>query len=276
MKDKNDFIGMSRSSVVSQLHSLSDSIFKKKPDYDMHGLVEENKFAWFIRNLFNIGNSHFKYQGYPRPEINNGVFTIPKDGSDITKVALLSDWASDTFESHLVARQAADNDYSIHLGDTYYVGNRKEIADNFNTDFGGTWPYGKLGSFALLGNHEMYSDGKSYFNQLLPYMGNYVKDHDKPQQASFFCLENGYWRIIGLDTGYYSLKGFLGIKANKDLDLHKEQKAWLENTVKINEDKRGLIFLSHHQCFSAFEEEFPNPGKYVSNLLQPGRDILWM
>jgi len=276
MKDKKEFIGMNKSSVVSQLKSIWDSIVDRKPRYDMHGLIEENKFTWFIKNLCNLGNSHFKYQHYPNPKVNNGIFKIQNDSSALTTVALLSDWASDTIESQLIARQAAKNDYSIHLGDTYYVGNKKEIAVNFNTDHAGTWPYGELGSFALLGNHEMYSSGKSYFQQLLPYMGNFVKEHDKPQQASFFCLENDYWRIIGLDTGYYSLKGWLGIKANLNLDLHDQQKKWLEETVKINDDKRGIIILSHHQCFSAFEDEFPNPAKYISSLIEPGRDILWL
>lgn len=276
MKDKKDFIGMNKSSIVSQLKSVWDSIVDPKPDYDMHGLVEENKLTWLVRNIANIGNSHFTYQQYPKPEVNNGVFKIQRPSSDRTTVALLSDWASDTYESQLVAQQAAGNDYSIHLGDTYYVGNKKEIADNFNTDYGGAWPYGKLGSFAMLGNHEMYSSGRSYFQQLLPYMGNFVKDHDKTQQASFFCLENDYWRIIGLDTGYYSLKGWLGIKSNLDLDLHEKQKEWLEKTVRINDDKRGIIILSHHQCFSAFEEEYPKPGNYISSLMQPGRDILWL
>lgn len=44
----------------------------------------------------------------------------------------------------------------------------------------------------------------------------------------------------------------------------------------MNDDKRGLIILSHHQCFSAFEPEFPGPKKTISDLLEPGRDILWL
>lgn len=277
MKDTKTFIGMNRSSVVSQLKSVWDSVVDKKPDNDMNGLIEENKVSWLLRNVANIGNSHYAYQKYPKPEINNGLFKIQKRSDELTTVAVLSDWATDTIESHLVAKQAADNDYSVHLGDTYYVGNKKEIADNFNTDYNGTWPYGRLGSFALLGNHEMYSSGRSYFEQLLPYMGNYVKDHDKPQQASYFCLENDFWRIIGLDTGYYSLKGLLGLKPNLDLQLHDQQKEWLEKTVRLNDDKRGIIILSHHQCFSAFEnEEFPNPGKFISSIMKPGRDIIWL
>ncbi len=33
------------------------------------------------------------------------------------------------------------------------------------------WPQGKLGSFALSGNHEMYARGNGYFDAILPKMG---------------------------------------------------------------------------------------------------------
>ena len=276
MNSAKDLVGLSRSSIANQMNSLIDSIVRPKPHNDMHGLTEENKLAWIFRNVANLGNTHYPYQQYPKPAINNGVFRMQNDTAATTYVALLSDWASDTFESRLVAQQVGTQDYSIHLGDTYYVGNSKEIANNFNTDFGGSWPYGKQGSFALLGNHEMYSSGRSYFTQLLPYMGNYVVNHDKNQQASFFCLENDNWRIIGLDTGYYSLKGLLGLKGNNNLDLHDAQKEWLRNTVRLNEDKRGLIILSHHQCFSAFEDEFPKPAEFIASLLPADRNVIWL
>src|SRR4051812_23912500 len=99
MKNKETFIGMNKSSLVSQLRSLWDSIVCRKPDYDMHGLVEENKLAWIFWNIANLGNSHFTYQRYPKPEVNNGVFQIQKSPSELTTIALLSDWASDTIES---------------------------------------------------------------------------------------------------------------------------------------------------------------------------------
>ncbi len=275
MRDKKELIGTSRSSVANQLNAIKESITKPAPTYNMDGLIEENKLAWFCKNLMNLGNSHFTpYPPYSDPA--GGLFEIQKGADEPVTIALLSDWASDTAESQQVAAQVGTNDYSIHLGDTYYVGNDKEIASNFNTSLGGAWPYGSLGSFAMLGNHEMYSNGASYFQQLLPVMGNYYADHKQVQEASFFCLENSYWRIIGLDTGYDSLTGWLGLKANANLDLPDVQKAWLQNTVKLNEDKRGIIILSHHQCYSAFEDEFPNPGKFISSLMQPGRDIIWL
>lgn len=277
MRKKEQFIGMSKTSAVSQLQSLKDSILHGPPHYNMTGLEDENILTWLWKNLRNLGNSHCDYRSYTDPVTNNGLFKIP----DTTEIALLSDWASDTDESHRVAAQVGTKPYSIHMGDTYYVGNEKEIAYNFQRDKG-TWPYGSLGSFAMIGNHEMYSSGEAYFATLLPYMGFYGDDSVRPvpvtqvQQSSYFCLENDHWRIIALDTGYWSLKGWLGLDPNENLDLHDQQKAWLRDIVKMNDDKRGLVILSHHQCFSAFEQEFPLPGKTVSNLLEPGRDILWL
>jgi hypothetical protein len=245
----------------------------------MNGLIAENKWAWFIKQIHTLFKARYKpYPVYKDPEVNNGIFKIKKPTGAPVTIALLSDWASDTPESQLIARQVGINDYSIHLGDTYYVGNDQEIAENFNTGHGGTWPYGTLGSFAMLGNHEMYSSGQSYFTQLLPYMGAYQKNQKKPvqvQRAGFFCLENDHWRIIGLDTGYDSLAGLFGFFQNKNLDLTPEQKDWLQNTVNINGDNRGIIFLTHHQPWSAFQEEFPKPAAFLSSIIVAGRDFLW-
>ncbi len=279
MKSKHELVGLGRSPLVNQIKALSDSITKALPVYNMDGLVSENKWTWIKKNFGSIWRGHYKpYPVYSDSFKNNGIFKIHKPGNSAISIALLSDWASDTAESQLIAAQAGIQDYSIHLGDTYYVGNEKEIAENFNTDKGGTWPYGKYGSFAMIGNHEMYSSGQSYFTQLLPRMGIY-KDGKKKvvqtQLASFFCLENEYWRIIGLDTGYDSLTGLFGLTPNRELDLTPEQKSWLENTIKLNDDNRGIIFLSHHQCFSAFEIEFPNPAETIASLISPTRNILW-
>ncbi len=272
MKEQKDLIGLSRKSIVNQLHALTE----KRPKYDMHGLVEENWLKWIVRNLANLGNTHYAYQSYLRPEENNGIFRIETQGGLQTSVALLSDWASDTAESINVAEQVGDVDYSVHLGDTYYVGNFKEIAQNFNSTLGAPWPYGRFGSFALLGNHEMYSSGRSYFTQLLPYMGCHVNNGFQIQEASFFCLENDHWRIIGLDTGYESLKGLLGLRPKTNLKLHPKQMEWLTNTVQIDKDKRGIIFLAHHQYVSAFENEYPAYGDQIASLVSADRTFLWI
>src|SRR5829696_7885736 len=126
MNKEEDLVGLSTSGFVNQMHAIKDSVVKNAPRYDMHGLTGENKLKWVLKNLSHLGNNHFKYQRYIKPELNNGIFRMPNEpGKEIT-IALLSDWASDTFESHNIGDLARENDYSIHLGDTYYVGNSKE------------------------------------------------------------------------------------------------------------------------------------------------------
>jgi len=104
--------------------------------------------------------------------------------------------------------------YTIHLGDVYYVGVKDEVEENClgqpdaNHSFTPClWPWGSVGSFALNGNHEMYALGEAYFEVFLPTLGLRPAPGVKPggQKASFFCLENKFWRVIGLDTGYNSI-----------------------------------------------------------------------
>ena len=53
-------------------------------------------------------------------------------------------------------------DHTIHLGDIYYAGAENEVRNKFLA----LWPAGtspSAPSFALNGNHEMYSGGVGYF-----------------------------------------------------------------------------------------------------------------
>ena len=87
-------------------------------------------------------------------------------------IAICSDWATDTAESVAIAKQMGthDPDFTIHVGDTYYVGSPEETRSNF-TDSTSAWVRGKRGSFALLGNHEMYARGVAFFKYLLKTLG---------------------------------------------------------------------------------------------------------
>lgn len=279
MNDKSNLVGLGKTALESQWHSLKESATDAPPLYNDQGLVAENVLQWVVKNIGSLWRKPYAPSPtYGNPAVNNGIFKIQKNPTELVTIALLSDWASNTVESRQIARQAGINDYSIHLGDTYYVGNTDEINANFDPGNDGSFPYGILGSFAMNGNHEMYSSGESYFTQLLPSMGTYQAGTNNPvqsQEGSFFCLENDCWRIIGLDTGYDSLAG-AGVTDNINLDLTDEQKDWLQNVIKVNEDNRGLIFLTHHQPFSAFEPEFLAPAAYLSSIISPARDIIWL
>jgi len=236
-------------------------------------------FAWhYLKSRF--GPRH-AYQAYPRNG-DSGVYKLQTSipSHNHISIALLSDWASDTEESdavaHLVAKHAPD--YTIHMGDVYFVGTPKEIEDNFTAPHA-SWYYGASGSLVLSGNHEMYSNGNAFFQHLLPAM--YVKEGElrKTQQAGFFCLENEHWRVVGIDTGYTSVgRPFIEILSPPDCHLRKEQIEWLRDVAKIGdpEDRRGLVFLSHHPYISAFREQYEKPGEQIQEILgESKRDIIW-
>jgi hypothetical protein len=65
------------------------------------------------------------------------------------------------------------------------------------------------------------------------------------------------------------------LTANTGLRLHDQQMDWLREVVRPSSDKRGIILLSHHQCFSAFErDEFQAIIPQIGPLLGQ-RDVLW-
>ncbi len=165
------------------------------------------------------------------------------------KMVLLADWGGDNDAAKKIAavvrKQAPD--FIIHLGDIYYGGTRFECER-----FLDMWPMRvKLqdpkstlrpeGSFALNGNHEMYSGGEYYFNTVLPAF-------EQPQP--FFCLENTNWRILGLDTAYNGGR----LKPQSPTDPMNTQWNWLIETLRKGGKK--VIFLTHHQPVSAHQAEW--------------------
>jgi hypothetical protein len=261
---------------VIQNHARTEST---KPKHKSSNLLDAFLTSKWVLWLFHYVKSRFgprhKFEKY-ETSADKGIYKLySQHNSGTITLALLADWGTDTEESKQVGLAVAHHkpDYSIHLGDTYYVGAPFEIKNNF-TPGNSFWHYGSVGSFALPGNHEMYSNGGPYFDILLPFMG--LRHPQKiTQGASYFCLENEYWRIIGLDTGYRSvgipfLEFFLS-KAN----LRPEIIAWLNNDVKIKNDNRGLIILTHHQYISAFDKGFPSTAEQLKKIIGKNRKILW-
>lgn len=234
---------------------------------------------YYVVNRFGAKADYKEYTGTDR-----GIYRLKND--EQTTIGVVADWATFTFESCEIATKMAEQkpDYTVHLGDTYYVGEPKEIAANFlGADC--PWPKGSQGSFVLLGNHEMYARGIAYYEKLLPEMG--VKNGDGKlggQGAAFFCLENEHWRILGLDTGYHSIGKvpllemipFLAPNCRFDDKLMN----WLANDVKLGnrDDKRGLVVLTHHQYLSAFkgEIEYKKPAEQLASFIGKERPIVWL
>lgn len=242
-----------------------------------------NVFAWVYHYLKSrVGKKH-AFMDYSR-SASNGVFKMYSAASptnnDNIKMVLAADWATDTAESdHIGAVMKREGgDYTIHLGDVYFVGAPTEVHANF-IGRDAAWPKGSSGSLALPGNHEFYSNGNPYFDQLLPHMfARTAGNNNFRQDASFFCLENNYWRVIGLDNGYYSV-GPLLIEYIIKPDAHLDDKliAWLKNEVKADPaDTRGLIILSHVQYCSAFEPQYPKAAEVLREIFGPNKEVIWL
>jgi hypothetical protein len=157
--------------------------------------------------------------------------------ADNCTIALVADWGADNVSAKNVAQQMKNRnpDYAIHMGDIYYAGEPAE-AKSFLYRFR---TIASKRSFALNGNHEMYSGGKSYFGQVLLNL---------QQTASYFGLFNQNWQFLGLDTAYV------------DHVLTSPSDARLQNQFdwavdKLKNAARSSIVLTHHQPFSAYQPQ---------------------
>jgi hypothetical protein len=151
-------------------------------------------------------------------------------------------------------------------------------------DGNGLWPRGKYGSFALCGNHEMYSSGLHYLKMIsnparkfgIRQPGTEIYSG---QPSPNFCLRSPHWLVIGLDTGYDSLKVGIHLSAtNTRLTLPDVVEKWLREKVIDKNETRGIIVLTHHQYVSAFngETEFIKPARQLKTLLPNSAGILWI
>jgi hypothetical protein len=213
---------------------------------------------------------------------DHGIYKLESDNE--IRIALAGDWATGTDEAHLVGEliKKFDPHYSIHLGDVYYVGDRTEVDENFlgiknqESQFEPClWPYGSRGSFALIGNHEMYARGFAYFDRMLPTLGLITNGKPLGQKASFFCLENEFWRIIALDTGYNSIGlPILEYIFRPGCALRPEQLDWLRTVVwGRKEDPRGIVILGHHQYYSRYDYWYPKQAKQLAEFVSG--PVLW-
>jgi len=156
---------------------------------------------------------------------------------DNCSIALVADWGADNDSAQNIAVQMKKSapDYAIHLGDIYYAGQESE-ANSFLYRFR---DIAKKRSFALNGNHEMYTGGRSYFGKVLPSI---------QQSASYFGLSNTNWQFLGLDTAYVEHV----LTSPSDARLQ-NQFDWTVDKVRSSD--RATVVLTHHQPFSAYQPD---------------------
>jgi len=253
----------------------------------LSAFLSTDVIAWLGQYISHRIGARHRFQDYSNTAPDTGIYPLAGDGGQQDgeiRIVMAGDWGTGTDEANDVAQfmQAAQPHFTIHLGDVYFVGDTDEVKENClgqSTSPGtlaSTWPPGSRGSFALNGNHEMYALGNAYFDLFLPTLGIRTGGALAGQKASFFALRNDYWTIVGLDTGYNSvgvplLENIPGFQP--DCTLRDEHMAWLRDTLGLAKDPRGIILLSHHQYFSAFDDWYPKPAQQLSEFLQ--RPVLW-
>jgi len=283
-RTQDDYFDMTHSPLLNHLRTETKKSKYETPANKIGDFLAKRLWTWFYYYFSSRLGADYPYPTYTGTD--KGIYNIQPTDTDTVTIAVVADWGTDTTQSFDVARKMEEHnpDYTIHLGDTYYVGAPHEIEQNF-TKPGSPWVRGTKGSFALLGNHEMYARGIAFFKKLLPTLG--MRDETGKytgQKAAFFCLENEHWRILGLDTGYYSIGKIPIIEllpgCGPDSHFDKKLVQWLYEDLKLDDvnDKRGLLILTHQQYITAFKDEgeYLVPAEQLAKLIGKTRPVVWI
>ena len=303
-RDPRNLIDLPRSPFLSyyrrQLSQAGASPGASFP-HKIGAFLSKHLFIWAWNYLKYLFQPKHRLLDYTDSSGEKGVYLLqPAYASGASadldapiRVALAGDWGTGTAEAEQVAENIRDfrPHYTIHLGDVYYVGDAEEVNENclgvagpYESVRAVRWPHGSVGSFAMNGNHEMYANGNAYFDLFLPSLGIPGSEEGRRygQKASFFCLQNQFWRIIALDTGYNSL-GFPILEQIPVIrripgiaptcKLPRASVDWLGSMVNPSVGDRSIVLLTHHEYFSAFDEEYPLPAKQLAKFIN--RPVLW-
>jgi calcineurin-like phosphoesterase family protein len=232
--------------------ALTDDIPTALPNLQpdpVRGRFQLNMGDWRWLNLAKAKWIRRRRGPFPFVENTRGATPL----GDNARVVLFGDWASGIphaqklaktiWESYLQPVVGTRPLHAIHLGDAYYVG----LTSDYQERFDPYWPVpvtqaGRVSSWTLAGNHDMYSGGYGFFRML-------TTDYRFANQGgcSYFLLENENWQIFGLDTAYDPVdwKGDIG-------NLYGEQADWIARKRQQAPNKK-CVLLTHHQPFSAYD-----------------------
>jgi hypothetical protein len=298
-KDLRDLKGLSRAPALNYAKRQTvpdaprDKAAPPQPSLFHPLKMFKSAWGWIVEYAAHRLGSRHPFADYSQSAPDNGIYPLSRnDEAQVApvRIAVAGDWGSGTDEAFTVAKLIAARkpNFTIHLGDVYFVGDDAEVNENFlgqaDQRRGFTaclWPTGTDGAFALCGNHEMYARGRAYFELILPALGMTGANGPQRQKASFFCLENKYWRVIGLDTGYNSIGipvieniSFIENFWRPDCALPDKLIAWLGDVLKQGDDARGIVLLSHHQYYSAFDLWYVKPAEQLAAFIK--RPVIWL
>lgn len=170
-------------------------------------------------------------------------------------VVLVSDWATGASAALDVATairaeldEAGDREaHVVHLGDVYYSGTEWEARERLLKP----WPVRpeeagpKRRSWCVNGNHDMYSGGWGYYDEILR-DPRFEHQQIDGEPVSYFRVFNNHWQLLGLDTAW---EDHLLTHQGHDGFLADPQADWIERCME-EDPRRGTVLMSHHQLFS--------------------------
>jgi hypothetical protein len=283
-----NYVGLGRTAVESHFRMAVDNLPPGAAYPKLQNFDDSRGWAWFkswlaatyrmdIESFFVPAEKKHPFDPYPlageRGHYDLSTMLAPDNS---IRIAFAGDWGTGTDEAQRIADNmvAPNPELTIHLGDVYYVGLDAEVKENclgHDTHIykGVFWRNGSKGSFALNGNHEMYSGGNGYFDTFLPTLG-IPTSQDKQQLRSYFCLETPGWRILAIDTGYNSANLFGNCKLDDNLI------DWLRTVIDPVKNRKPTVLLSHHQWFSDFgDDAYETPADQMAEFLKD-QEIIWL
>lgn len=177
------------------------------------------------------------------------------------RMAVIGDWGTGLYGAPTCAESIQNDtdgyDFLLHLGDVYYSGLEEEVEDRFLA----LWPKVPTAiSRSLNGNHEMYTGGHGYFENLLPGLN---------QPSSYFALQNDFWTFIALDTAYNQTFG------GQEGNLFQDQADWIDAIISAA-GNRKIVLFSHHQPYSLLDtNQGPLLVKWLQKYLDAKRIYAW-
>lgn len=246
-----------RSPAISLLQStLTDCLLSRVEDLVKPLPPENDSFGDFVLREFDVFRKFGPCDaGWVESVVSKGLSLLHRrppfvDGqapdagiAEDARLVVVGDWGTGLTWAQAVGREMAKHVaaareerrevHVLHLGDVYYSGWKEEYRSRFMP----FWPVRSaeegVGSWAINGNHDMYSGGHGYFGYLL-------RDPRFAAQngSSYFCLHNDHWQLLGLDSAY------------KDEDLAGKQGEWVAEKQQASE--RKTMLLTHHEPFSAY------------------------
>lgn len=243
--------------AILKLFSLPDSAISRttmesflKSDEIIAGHVEpdgilcqDKPFAGLDPNWIELFLSYIWYQEFPQQYAvfasTPHVFTAHEEST--LSIAVFGDWGTGDYDdngypspSSLVGGAIRDlkPDISVHLGDVYYAGTSAQ----FETRLINNFPSGRLASYTMNGNHEMFDGANAYFKTALSH-----PVFEKQHHTSYFAVRYNNFVIIGLDTAYYDKSPFHltgTLTDNKQIEFIR--------SLQITPEQKIILFTHHN------------------------------